>query len=234
MPQNASRIPDTRKGPSPFINFEEHLNATNGNFTIPALNLSRNPPTSAPLDCPAYEKPIHPVQNQSAVEGRQPPSTFPSPTPTLVGNPDPPTGLNDVLNTSASLTPRSAPGNTRFLQFPIDARPSKPVPSSGKSTQGKNVHAASARINPIAQSPSSDGPSPQHQPMVPLIPPSRLLKATRASSESEFNPRPAKRPKTTQMNHGVSRIIHKVLSAVFTFILATGSPRSKRSDGNSY
>lgn len=222
-------IPDTRKGPSPFVNFEEHLNATNGNFTIPALNLSRNPPTSAPLNCPAYDKPMHPVQNQSAIEGRQPPSTFPSPTPTLVGNPDPPMGLNGVPNTSASPTPRSAPGNTRFLQFPIDARPSKPVPSSGKSNQGKNVHAVSARINPTAQ---PDAPSPQHQPMVPLVPPSRLLKAPRASSESEFNPRPAKRPKTTQLHHAVSRIIQSIESC-FTFILATGSPRSKRSDDNS-
>lgn len=199
-------MPDTRKGHPPFINFEEHLSATNGNFTIPALNLSLTSPTSTTLDHPAHETPMPPTQNQPAVEsilGRQPSSTFPSPTPTLVGNPDTPTDLSGVPNTSVSLTPRSAPAHTLF-------RPSKSLPSSRKSNKGKNVYVVSARMNPTPRSSSTDAPSPRYQPMVPPVPLSRLDKATHVSSEPESNPRPAKRLKTIQMKNGVSRLIQGI------------------------
>ena len=218
------------------MNFEEHLNATNGNFTIPALNLSLNSPTSTPLNRPAHEAPAPPAQNQSAVDnilGRQPPSSFPAPTPTPVDESDTLTGLSGIPNTSVPLTPRSAPGNTRFLQFPIDARPRKLLPGSRKSNQGKNVYPVSARMNPTAQSPSTDTPLPQHQPMAPPVPPLHLDKTIRSSSESELDPRPAKRLKTIQMRNGVSRDIHGI-ERCYHLHITTGSPRSRGSRGNSY
>jgi len=218
IPQNTPRISDTRKGPPPFINFEEHLNATNGGFTIPALNLSLNSPASILLDRPAPGTPVPSAQNHFAVEGqlgRQPPTTIPSPTLTLVGEPDTSTGEGGVPNTShgVPLTPHSAPGNTRNSQFPIDARPRKPLPSSRKSNRGNNVHDMSARMNPTARSYSTDTALLQHQRMAPPVPPSRSAKVARTFSESGFDPRPAKRLKTSQttrMRNGVGCVIRHI------------------------
>ena len=217
MPQNASRVSDTRKGPPPFINFEEHLNAMNGQFTIPALNFSLNSPASILHDRPAPGTPAPSAQDQFAVEGtlgRQPTSTIPSPTPTLVGEPDTSTGSHTVPSTSRDvlLTPRSASvtGNTRTPQFPIDARPRKSFPGSRKSNQGNTLHAS---VNPFAQSAQLYGADTsllQNQPMAPPVPSSRPDKPTRTFSESDFDPRPAKRRKTSQTNqmrNGVSRAI---------------------------
>lgn len=220
MPQNTSRISDTRKGPPPFINFEEHLNAMNGQFTIPALNFSLNSPASILHNRSAPGTPASSAQDQFAVEGtpgRQPPSNIPSPTPTLVGEPDASTGSHSVPNTSRDvlLTPRSASvtGNTRTPQFPVDARPRKSFPGSRRSNQGNNLH---ARVNPFAQSTqsySADTSLLQNQPMAPPVPPSHPDRATYTFSESDFDPRPAKRRKTSQTNqtrNGVSRIIQRI------------------------
>ena len=223
MHQDAPRLSDPRKGP-PFINIEEHLNATNGNFTIPALNLSLNPPASALLDRPSSETPVPSAQNQSAVESNQG-GTVPSPTPTLVGELDIPTGLRDVSNPSCNipLTPatRSAPGNTRIPQFPIDVRPRKPFPSSRKP-------------NP-AQS-NMDTSLPRHERMAPPALPSRSENTNRTFGEPDFDPRPAKRLKTSQniqRKNGVSRVIqcserrshlyisHMLSKVKMPFILAT-------------
>jgi len=196
-PQSTSRTPDTRKGPPPFINFEEHLNATNGDFTIPALNLSLNSSASTVFSCPAPETPVRFTQDQSAVEGilgRQPPSTNPSPTPTLVGEPGAPTRLSSIPDISRD--PRFAPDNARILQFPIDTRPRKQPPSPIQSNQGSNMHEVFARTNPTAQSSSAN---PQYQPMAPPVPTSRPGKATRTRSEFEVESRPTKRLKTNQI-----------------------------------
>ena len=215
MPQNASRVSDTRKGPPPFINFEEHLNAMNGQFTIPALNFSLNSPASI-----LHDRPAPSAQDQFAVEGtlaRQPPSTIPSPTPTLVGEPDTSMGPHSVPNTSRDvlLTPRSASvtGNSRTPQSHIDVRPRKSFPGSRKSNQGNTLH---ARVNPSAQSAQlygADASLLQNLPMVPPVPPSRPDKATRTFSESDFDPPPAKRRKTSQTDqtrNGVSRAIQHI------------------------
>jgi hypothetical protein len=215
VPQKSSRISDTRKGPPAFINFEEHLNATNGEFTIPALNFSLNPPASILLDRPASGTPVPSAQTQFAVESvlsRQPPSNIPSPTPTLVGEPDIPTGSRGVHNASRDipLAPRSAPGNTRIPQFPIDVRPHKPLPSSRKSKQCNDIHSVSVGMNPTAQSCRTDT---SFQTMAPPVLPSRSDKATRTFGESEIDPRPAKRFKTrqtTQTRNGVSRVIRHI------------------------
>src|SRR5258706_6327452 len=175
MPQNTSRISDARKGPPPFINFEEHLNATNGQFTIPALNFSLKSPAPILLDRSAPVIPLPSAQNQFAVDaipGGQPPSTIPSPTPALVGEPDTPTGAPGAPNTSHDvlLTPRSASGNIQTSQFPKDARPRKPLPSSLKSNQGKNVNEVPVRMPPFAQSAQSycaDASLLQNRPPVP-------------------------------------------------------------------
>jgi hypothetical protein len=214
MPQNTSSIADTRKGLPPFINFEEHLNAMNGQFTIPALNFSLNSPASMLLDRPAPGTPAPSAQNQFAVEGtlgRQAPSTLPSPTPTLVAEPDTSTGLRSVPHTSRDVlpTPRPASGNTRTPQFPIDSQPCKLLLSSRKSNQGNNVHDVSARVNPFAQpaqSYSADTSVLESRPMAPPVRPSRSDKATRTFSESDFDPRPAKRLKISQPNQARNRV----------------------------
>ena len=221
MPQNTSRISDTRKGPPPFINFEEHFNATNGQFTIPALNFSLKSPAPLLLDCPAPVIPAPSAQNQFAVEGipsRQLPNTIPSPTPALAGEPDTPTDTHGGPHTShdVSLTPRSASGITPPSQFPIDARPRKPLPSSRKSNQVNNVQEMPARMTQsaqLAQSYSADTSLLQNQPMAPPVPPSRSDRATRTSSESDFDPRLSKRLKTShsiQTRNGVSGVIQNI------------------------
>ena len=112
VPQNTSRVSDTRKGPPPFIDFEQHLSATNMDFAIPALNLSLNSPPSTVPERPAPETPVPSAPKQLALANMPrclAPSTIPSPIPTLVGEPDIPTGLRDV-----PLTHCSGAGTTRI------------------------------------------------------------------------------------------------------------------------
>ena len=158
------------------------------------------------------------AQNQFAVEGipgRQPPSTIPSPTPALAGEPDTPTDTHGGPHTSRDvpLTPRSASGITPPSQFPIDARPRKPLPSSRKSNQVNNVQEMPARMTQLAQSYSVDTSLLQSQPMAPPVPPSRSDRATRTSSESDFDPRLSKHLKTShsiQTRNGVSGVIQNI------------------------
>jgi len=221
MPQNTSSIADTRKGPPPFINFEEHLNAMNGQFTIPALNVSLNSPASILLDRPAHGTSVPSAQNQFAVEGlpgRQPPSALASPTPTLVGELDASTSLRNVpsISRDVPLTPRSASGHTRAPQFPRDARPRKLLRSPRKSNQGNNLNEVSARVNPFVQSVqshSADTSLQDSHAMAPPVPLSHSDKATRTFSESDVDSRPAKRLKTShtkQTRSGVSRVIRHI------------------------
>jgi hypothetical protein len=211
MPKTTLMMSDTRKHPPPFINFEEHLNGTNEDFSIPALNLSLNLPATTGPERSVSEIIVPSAQNQSAVEsilGRRTPSAVLSPTPTLMDESDTPMGLQGAPDTSRDVpAARSAPGTTRIAQFSIDARPRKLPPGSRKSDQGKNASGVSVRVNATAQSPSGHASLPQHHPMAPPIPPSRPGKAIRPFCELESDTRPVKRLKTIQAKNRVSCVI---------------------------